>query len=227
MQFQEQTVQQSFGTPMTLYPISLNIAGKPCLVAGGGRIALPKARHLAEAGARVTVVSPQFVPGFADLNAVLVQRAFEPGDLEGMLLAIAATDDREVNRRVGEACRARGLLCNVVDDPEACGFFLNSVVRRGDLQLAVSTGGAAPALAKRLRNDLEERFPADYGDYLAFLRQARERTRSRVACPALRARIADELASEAGYQRFLRLDAAQRTAWVDELIAHNLPEAPT
>ena len=115
----------------------------------------------------------------------------------------------------------------MVDDPEACGFFLNSVVRRGDLQLAVSTGGAAPALAKRLRNDLEERFPADYGDYLAFLRQARERTRSRVACPALRARIADELASEAGYQRFLRLDAAQRTAWVDELIAHNLPEAPT
>lgn len=209
---------------MSLYLISLKIAERPCLVTGGGQIALPKARQLVEAGAQVTVVSPRFAPGFADLSATLVQRAFEPSDLEGMFLAIAATDDPEANRSVGEICRARGILCNAVDEPEACGFYLNSVLRRGDLQIAVSTGGAAPALAKRLRDDLEPLFPADYGEYLDFLRQARERTRSRVAVPALRARIAHEFASEEGYQRFRRLDAAQRDDWVEQVIARNQPE---
>jgi precorrin-2 dehydrogenase/sirohydrochlorin ferrochelatase len=193
-------------------------------VTGGGHIALPKARQLVEAGARVTVVSPQFAPGFAELSATLVQREFEPGDLDGMFLAIAATDDPEANRSVGEICQARGILCNVVDDPEVCGFYLNSVLRRGDLQIAVSTGGAAPALAKRLREDLEPLFPADYGEYLDFLRQARGQARSRVAVPALRARIAYELASEAGYQRFRQLDAAQRSGWVEQVIAQNQPE---
>ncbi len=209
---------------MNLYPISLNVKDRLCLVVGGGRIAMPKARHLAEAGARVTAVSPRFVPGFEVSGVHLVQREFTPTDLEGLFLAIVATDDREVNRRVGDACRERGILCNVVDDPEACDFFLNAVVRRGDLQIAVSTGGAAPALSKRLRQELEDRFPPDYGDYLEFLRRARDETRSRVAMPALRAHIAEELASEAGFQRYRQLDPAQRDDWVEEIIAQNLPE---
>ncbi len=212
---------------MNVYSIGLKVNGRPCLVIGGGRIALPKARHLAECGARVTVVSPRFEEGFQDLNVTCVMREFEESDLDGMFLAIAATDDPAVNRRAGEVCRHRGVLCNVVDDPEACDFFLNAAVRRGEFQIAVSTGGTSPALAKRVRRELEERFPEDYGEYVAFLGRIREELRARNVASALRSRVAAALASEEAYHWFRTLrDDSERLAWFEELLAQNTPEAP-
>lgn len=201
------------------YPISLRVDARPCLVVGGGRVALPKARALHEAGARLTVVSPEFAPGFDEFaGAELRRRRFESGDVDGMLLAIAATDDPAVNHAVHAACGARGVLCNVVDDPALCDFTSPAVVQRGALQVAVSTAGAAPALARRLRMEIDAWLPEDYDAYTAFLRRARARVRERAPSARVRARIAEELASREGYERFAALDDMQRDAWIDRML---------
>jgi precorrin-2 dehydrogenase/sirohydrochlorin ferrochelatase len=202
------------------YPISLRLEGKRCAIVGGGRIALGKAGPLLAAGAQVLVVSPEFRPEFESMEGVeLRRRPFKPDDLDGAFLAVAATDDHAVNHAVWEASRARGVLCNVVDDPERCDFFVPAVVERGALSVAISTAGEAPALAKRLRRDLEELLPEEYADYVGFLGMARERVRQRVPDRAQRERIAAELASQEGFERFLSATPAEREAWLSERVA--------
>jgi siroheme synthase-like protein len=145
------------------YPVSLKVGGEPCLVVGGGRVALQKARTLLRAGARVTVVSPAFDAPFLRLRATLRRRAFRAGDVRGAVLAIAATDAPAVNRAVFDACRRRGIPVNVVDVPELCSFIVPSVARRGAVTVAVSTGGLSPSLAKALRERLEALLPSTLG----------------------------------------------------------------
>jgi precorrin-2 dehydrogenase / sirohydrochlorin ferrochelatase len=121
-------------------------------VVGAGPVGLEKATGLVDCGARVTVVAPQAVPGFDGLDVERLEREYQPGDLEGRFLVVAATSNEELNRRVFADAEARGLLCNVADVPELCSFILPAVHREGSIAVAVSTGGASPALAQLLRN---------------------------------------------------------------------------
>ena len=130
----------------------LDLEGRRCLVVGAGSVGLEKASGLVECGARVTVVAPRAIEGFAALDVELLTREYEPADLEGRFLVIAATSNEALNRRVFADAEARGLLCNVADVPELCSFILPAVHREGPIAVAVSTGGASPALAQLLRN---------------------------------------------------------------------------
>jgi precorrin-2 dehydrogenase/sirohydrochlorin ferrochelatase len=162
-----------------MFPIFFKLEGRPCLVVGAGAIAGPKIASLLRAGGRVTVVAPH---AHSEIEAqarsgelVWRQRPFVPGDLEGMFLAIAATDIQSVNHAVAESARTLGVLCNSVDDPPDCDFFYPSVVRRGDLQIAISTGGKSPALAQRLRQEIDAMLPEDTGAWLDQLGETRLR----------------------------------------------------
>jgi precorrin-2 dehydrogenase/sirohydrochlorin ferrochelatase len=163
------------------YPVCLDLRDRPCVVIGGGTVAARKVEGLLECGARVTVVAPLLAPALqALLDAGQITARLRPyadGDLDGAALAIAATDEREVNALVAAEARARGVWLNAADDPERCDFILPAVIRRGDLQIAISTGGRSPALARRVREDLERLLPAEYADLLPLLADVRAELR--------------------------------------------------
>src|SRR5919205_7590 len=166
---------------MDVLPIMIRVAGRACAVVGGGAVAARKAALLARAGAAVTVISPELGPELrAEAAAGRVThraRTFVPADLDGMALVIAATDDAAVNQSVFEAAEARNLPVNVVDQPHLCRFLMPAVIDRAPVLIAISTGGASPVLARRLRTRLESLIPARYGRLAALA----ERLRSRVA----------------------------------------------
>ncbi len=155
---------------MSYYPLFLDLNDRPCVVIGGGRIAADKTHALLEARARVTVVAQDLIGSLADLAAVgrikHAARLYQAGDLAGSVLAISATDDSAVNRLVWEEGRRSGVLVNVVDDVPLCDFIAPSVIRQGDLTVAISTSGKAPALAVRIRESLEEKFGREYARFL-------------------------------------------------------------
>jgi len=130
----------------------LDLRDRDCLVVGGGRVATEKALGLLDCGARVTVVAPQVDDALRELPVRIVGRAFRPADAAGRFLAIAATSDRAVNADVARSAS----LCNVADDPELCSFILPAIVRRDPIVVGVSTGGASPALAQRIRRDVAD-----------------------------------------------------------------------
>ena len=176
------------------YPIVLDLAGRRAVVVGAGRVALRKARALAEAGARVTAVAPEFLPEFAEAEGVeCIEAPYAAEHLEGAVLAVAATDDPAVNRRVADDARAAGILVNVVDVPQECDFIVPAQVRRGDLLVAITTGGAAPSLSRRLRERLEAEFGPEWEAYLEALRAVRERVRSEGYPAEVRRRIFERL----------------------------------
>ena len=168
---------------MPYYPICLDISGRPCLVVGGGRVAERKVAGLLEAGAKVTVVSPETTAAIEELartgRVALIRRAVRPEDIRDVALVIAATDDRQVQAMVHREAEARGILVNVADVPEFCSFILPARVQRGDLSIAVSTSGASPALAKRIRERLEGEFGPEYGPLLAIMAALRCRVLAR------------------------------------------------
>jgi siroheme synthase-like protein len=163
------------------YPVCLDLRDRPCVVVGGGAVAARKVEGLLECGARVTVVAPALGPALQRwLQAGTIEvrpRAYREGDLAGAALAIAATNDPGVNSAIAAEARARGVWLNAADDPDRCDFILPSVVRRGDLQIAISTGGRSPALARRVREDLDRLLPAEYADLLPLLAQVRAELR--------------------------------------------------
>lgn len=158
---------------MDLFPIFLKLAAKPCIVIGAGNLAESKIESLRAANAHVTVIAPKARERIAAMAAngevEWLQREYKPGDLQGNFLVVAATDVAAVNRAVFAEAEAAGILCNAVDDPPFCDFYFPSVVRRGDLQVAISTAGASPALAQRLRKELNAALPLDLGDWLTDL----------------------------------------------------------
>ena len=164
---------------MKVYPVFLNIDGKPCLVVGGGAIGERKVEDLLLAGAQVTLVSREVTPVLAAMAAqglITYRREdFTPDHLNGMVLAIAATNDLNTNQSVSIAAQARGLPVNIVDQPALCSFVVPATIRRGDLTLAIGTGGRSPALAKKLRRDLEQVYGPEYGPYLELLGAIREK----------------------------------------------------
>ena len=141
---------------MSYYPIFLDLTGKPVLIVGAGKVALRKAKGLLEAGAKVTVVAPRTEPEFATLGVILHRRKFRPADLLGAVLTFAATDDRRVNHAVMLAARRRGIPVNVADARDECSFIVPSRITRGNVQIAISTGGESPRLAAALRRKIEE-----------------------------------------------------------------------
>ena len=162
---------------MRYYPVFLDIAGKPAVVIGGGQVALRKVEGLLDAGAQVTVISPALHP---DLEALVaagrvrhIAREYSPGDLEGCLLAFVGTDDRSVNAAVASEGKQRGVWVNAVDDPANCDFIMPGIVRRGDIILAVSTSGGSPAMARKLREDLEQFLTPEYALMLDLVAQVR------------------------------------------------------
>jgi siroheme synthase-like protein len=165
-----------------LYIACLNLAGQRALVVGGGRIGLEKIHGLLACDADVVVVSPDVDPEVAALaekdELELVRKRFNPSDLEGALLVIAATADTAVNTSVYEAAVARNMLVNVVDVPALCNFVLPAITRRGPIAVAVSTSGASPALAKRMRREIEAHVGAEYAELASLLDEQREWAKS-------------------------------------------------
>jgi siroheme synthase-like protein len=163
------------------YPVCLDLRGRPCVVVGGGTVAARKVEGLLECGASVTVVAPVLGPVLKQLarsGAIAVRlRPYKDGDLLGASLAIAATDDPAANAAIAAEARAHGVWLNAADDPDRCDFILPAVVRRGDLQIAISTGGRSPALARRVREDLERLLPPEYADLLPLLADLRAELR--------------------------------------------------
>ncbi len=164
---------------MAYFPVYLQLSGRPVVVFGGGAVAERKIQSLSAAGAEVTVVSPKITK---NLEALVKQgrlkhrpRSYRRGDLSGFILAFAATDDEPINARIAQEAAAGGLLVNVADKPELCSFILPSVLTRGDLIVAVSTSGQSPALAKKIRQDLESYFGPEYEEYLQMMARVRER----------------------------------------------------
>lgn len=161
---------------MSYYPAFLDLRGKKAVVVGGGRVAERKVLSLITAGAEITVVSPSLTDRLRQAKSENrlrhLSRNYRKGDLHGSFLAIAATDSEKVNSRVARDAPA---LVNVADVPSECNFIAPSVVRRGQLAIAISTGGASPALAKTLRKELEKTYGPEFSDYLRFTRQIRAR----------------------------------------------------
>lgn len=165
--------------PLPFYPALLDLKDRLVLLVGGGRVAARKLASLLEAGARVRLVSLALCPEARELAAgpgvELMERGFQAGDVEGAWLVISATDNEELNRAVARAAETARVFVNVVDVPPLCSFIVPAVVRRGELTVAVSTGGASPAAARRLRQSLEGQFGPEWGVYLAILRAARQK----------------------------------------------------
>ena len=159
------------------YPIFLNIRGKRCLVVGGGQVAYRKVKALLEHGAGVKVISPELCPELyelAEAKAIQVaQRDYNSGDLRRAFLAIAATGDAHINQKVAGEARGWGILVNVVDDLESSEFIVPSYLRRGDVTIAISTGGRSPALARKIRTKLEAEFEPEYASLALLLNEVR------------------------------------------------------
>jgi precorrin-2 dehydrogenase/sirohydrochlorin ferrochelatase len=197
----------------SLFPIFLKLEGRPCLVVGGGPVAEGKIIGLLRSGACVNVVSPKLTAAlarFAQSNTIYwKQRNFEPADLDGVLLAVGATSDFEVNTSVYREADRRGILCNAVDQPEQCHFYYPAVVDRGPLQIAISTAGLSPSLAQRLRKDLELEFGPEYERWVEWLGRVRSVLMSKGSDFDTRRRILGHLASREVFDR-LRSSAQRR-----------------
>ena len=144
------------------YMACLDLEGRNCLVVGGGSVGLEKAKGLLDTGAIVTVVTPRIEPELQRLPVRWRRKRYQPSDLDGHFLVVAATSVNSLNRRIFLDAESRRMLCNVVDTPEICSFILPAVYRRDPIAIAVSTGGASPALAKRLRDDLGARIEEEH-----------------------------------------------------------------
>lgn len=178
---------------MRYYPVFLNLQGRSVTVIGGGRVAERKVRTLLGCGARVTLVSPASTPGLdrlAQAGALKVRhRPWRTSDLKGAFLLLVTTNDPKENARIADQIDSNAQLVNLADDPSRCNVIAPAVVRRGDLIIAVSTSGKSPALARRIRQELERSFGSEYGRFLKLLGQVRKQVRTRIPSIMRRRRI--------------------------------------
>lgn len=190
-----------------LFPIYLKLAGRRCLVVGAGKISEGKVAGLIRAGAKVHVVAPrgtrQIKQWHKQKKLCWQRREFRPGDLEGVLLVVAATDSPKLHKHIFREARARDVFCNVVDVPSLCDFYYPAVVRRGNLQIAISTGGSSPSLAKRLREELESVFGPEYEAWLRVLSRKRRKILGKGMSVSARMDQLKEQASAEAFAKFL------------------------
>jgi precorrin-2 dehydrogenase/sirohydrochlorin ferrochelatase len=193
---------------MSLFPMFVKLRDRLCVVVGGGQIAESKIPGLLAAEARVRVIAPEVTESLAararERQIEWVRKAFETKDLSGAYLVVAATSAIEVNHEVFREAEARGILCNAVDDPDYCHFYYPSVVRRGALQIAISTEGLSPALAQRLRLELEAQFGPEYEQWVNWLGAARRFLRAKNDDPEQTRQLLHQLASREMFDKFLQ-----------------------
>ena len=169
---------------MDLLPLFHNLRDRRCVMVGGGEIALRKLRQLMAVGAAIEVIAPEINSSIQKLahesGLTLVNREFEDADLNGAVLVVAATNDIAVNRRVSELAQARNIPVNVVDNPELCSVIFPSIVDRSPVQIAISSAGTAPVLARMLRTRLESSIPAGYGKLAAIAGKYRDHVKRKI-----------------------------------------------
>ena len=199
---------------MRLFPSFLKLNGRRCLIVGGGKISEGKIAGLLSTGAKIRVVSPEVTPAIAmwhrNRRVQWVKRRFRKTDLAGAYIVIAATASTDVHHAIYREARRRKVLCNIVDVPELCDFYYGSVVQRGDLQIAISTSGASPSLAKRMRRKFEAEFGEEYGHWLRTLAQGRRKIRERDLSTLEKMRLLEELASENAFLEYQRKSKDKR-----------------
>ena len=195
----------------SLFPVFLKLEDRPVLVVGAGKVGEPKIEGLLATGARVTVVAievGQAAQELARAGAIgLHQRAFCPADLDGVFLAVVATALRDLNAFVFNEAKRRGVLCNVVDVPGQCDFFYPAVVRRGDLQIAISTSGQSPSLAQRIRQQLEGQFGPNYAQWVEELGETRQLVLASDLPPDQKRDLLQSLASREAFEAALVTEA--------------------
>jgi precorrin-2 dehydrogenase/sirohydrochlorin ferrochelatase len=191
---------------MAKYPIFLELGGRRVVLVGGGAVAVRKAESLLEAGARLVVVAFRPSDAIIDLctrhGAELIRDRYAKQYVAEAVLVIAATDDPKVNEQVYRDCQELEILCNVVDEPRLCDFFVPAVVKRGDLQLAIGTEGHCPAYAGHLRKKLETMFTEEHGQFLAECEQARREIIERIPSPEDRKSLLGKLVDDESFEYF-------------------------
>jgi precorrin-2 dehydrogenase/sirohydrochlorin ferrochelatase len=182
---------------MSHYPVCLNINNRNCVIVGGGKVAERKALSLLEAGGLIKVISPKVTNKLAKLaeqgQVSWVKREYQGSDLKQAYLVIAATDKRELNYQISQDAKRKGVLVNVVDELELSDFITTAVVKRGKLIISVSTSGACPALARWIKQELEEKYSIAYGRLLEILEKARLKVKASVEEESARQQVIDKL----------------------------------
>jgi precorrin-2 dehydrogenase/sirohydrochlorin ferrochelatase len=198
----------------SLFPMFVKLEGKRCLVVGAGKVGEPKIGGLIETGARVHVVAleaSETAHQWARAGKIALEiRAFGPADLDGTFLAIVATASRDPNGSIYREAQQRGILCNVVDVPEHCDFYYPAVVRRGDLQIAISTNGRSPSLARKLRQQLERQFGPGYARWVAELGETRKLVLASDLDAQRKSDLLHSLASREALKAALEAESAKR-----------------
>jgi precorrin-2 dehydrogenase/sirohydrochlorin ferrochelatase len=184
-------------TDIRHYMACLDLRGKDCLVVGGGRVATEKVHGLLDCEAKVTVVAPQVDDDLRRLPVRVERREFRRSDVVGRFLVIAATNIRSVNAEVSDVAAERSTLCNVADDPELCSFILPAIVRRDPIVVGVSTGGASPALAQRIRSDVAELIGPEHAELARKLESLRPWAKSELPTYEARRDYFQKLVEEA------------------------------
>ena len=209
---------------MRYYPVSLDIKNRKCLVVGGGGVGTRKVVTLLDCGAKVTVVSPDVRGKLLELAdsglIILEKRPYLEADLDGMFLVIGTTDDEKLNRQISIDAEKLNMLCNIADRPKVCNFILPSIVNRGDLTISISTSGKSPALAKKLRIELEEQFGNEYAEILLLMGAIREKLLSKKHEPEAHKQLFEKLISRG----LLDMIHGNRKDEIDSLLCEVLGE---
>jgi precorrin-2 dehydrogenase/sirohydrochlorin ferrochelatase len=196
----------------------MKLEGKRCLVVGAGNVGEPKIAGLIDTGARVHVIALRAndaVNKWAAAGKIFLElRAFAPDDLDGTFLAVVATASRALNGSIYREAQRRGVLCNVVDDPEHCDFYYPAVVRRGDLQIAISTNGHSPSLSQKLRQQLERQFGPGYAQWVAELGETRKLVLSSDLGPERKRELLHSLASREAVKAAIAEESA-KNEWIE------------
>jgi precorrin-2 dehydrogenase/sirohydrochlorin ferrochelatase len=207
---------------MAKYPIFLEVSGRRVVLIGGGAIAARKAEPLLKAGARLVVVAERISDALRELcrgtTAEMIEGRYSKDYLSGAMLAIAATDDDKLNQRIYKDCQQLEILCNVVDSPVLCDFFVPAVVKRGDLQIAICTEGRSPAYAGHIRKKIEKIFTEKHGEFLAELEAIREHVIEEVSDPAERKALSGKLVDDTSFEYFVANGVALWRRRAEEMI---------
>lgn len=207
---------------MAKYPIFIELGGRRAVVIGGGAVAVRKAQVLLAAGARLVIVAERVGDMLTDLCArsdvKLIRSKYSKNYLAGAVLAIAATNNRSVNKQVYKDCQELEILCNVVDDPELCDFFVPAVVKRGDLQIAICTEGYCPAYSGHLRKKLEQTFTDQHGRFLAELETLRKHIIQDVPDQADRKALLGQLVDDKSFEYFVKNGSAEWHTYANHFI---------
>jgi len=224
-------VSVCYNTIMAKYPIFLELAGRRVVLIGGGVVAVRKARSLLAAGARLVVVAEQIDDVLTNLctgsSAKLVRSRYSKDYIAEAVLVIAATNDHELNKQIYKDCQELEILCNVVDQPELCDFYVPAVVRRGDLQIAIGTEGDCPAYAGHIRKKLEQIFTEKHGEFLAELEAMRERIIKDVPGEADRKVLLGELVDDESFDYFVENGSSVWRERAEQIIKNAVPELGT